>query len=62
MTQGELADALQVSQPNVSRIENAGDLNVSSLRNYIEGLGGTLQISVVFPDATIPLEGIDIGG
>ena len=59
MTQVELAEVLQVSQANISRVEHAEDLNLSSLRNYIEGLGGTLHITAVFPDATLPIEGAE---
>jgi DNA-binding XRE family transcriptional regulator len=55
ITQEELARALDVSQSNVSRIERAEDLYLSTLRGYVEALGGKLEINAVFPERTIPL-------
>ena len=48
-TQKQLASALQVSQAQVSRVENQTDLYLSTLRGYIEALGGQMQIRVTFP-------------
>ena len=49
ITQEQLAAALGTHQPNVSRLENGvGDFKVSTLRAYIEALGGRLEISAVF--------------
>lgn len=53
VTQVELGEAIGRSQRQVSRAErddDAGDLQVASLRRYIEGLGGRLEIVAVFPD------------
>ena len=56
VTQSALAERLGVSQPNVSRIEGEADIRVSTLRRYVEALGGRLQIAAVFPDGhTAPL-------
>jgi transcriptional regulator with XRE-family HTH domain len=52
MTQKQLAEALETTQPGVSQIERRTDLYVSTLRSYIQALGGELQISAVFPDGT----------
>ena len=49
LTQEQLASAMQVSQAQVSRVENQTDLYLSTLRAYIEALGGELQIRVTFP-------------
>lgn len=49
-SQVAVADALGVAQPNVSQIENRPDAMVSTLRQYIEALGGTLEIRARFPD------------
>ena len=54
-TQTELAQALDVSQPNVSQVEHKEDLYVSTLRDYVEALGGRLEIRAVFPDETVSL-------
>jgi hypothetical protein len=42
---------MNVSQAQVSRIENQADLYLSTLRSYIEAMGGELQIRVAFPGA-----------
>src|SRR5499433_2246411 len=55
VTQEELARALDVSQANVSRIENQVDIQLSTLRRYVEGLGGRLELAVVFPEVTVRL-------
>lgn len=47
-TQEELAAALGIRQPNVSRLENAEDPKLSTLRSYVEALGGRLEVSAVF--------------
>lgn len=52
MTQKQLANALETTQPGVSQIERRADLYVSTLRSYVEALGGELQICAVFPDGT----------
>ena len=50
LTQVQLAAALGVSQAQVSRIENQADLYLSTLRSYVEAMGGELQLHAVFPD------------
>ncbi len=49
-SQSDLAASLGISQSAVSQLERGGDLRVSTLRNYIEGLGANLQIVAVFDD------------
>jgi DNA-binding XRE family transcriptional regulator len=55
ITQQEVAQTLGVSQSNISRIEHEEDLYLSTLRGYVEALGGRLEVNVVFPDATVSL-------
>lgn len=50
VTQVELARRLRVSQNRISRLER-GDLErmqIDTLRNYIEALGGTLHVEARF--------------
>lgn len=49
-TQAELARELSVTQPYVAKLERKSDLMLSMLRKYIRGVGGELELSVVFPD------------
>lgn len=54
-SQKDLADVLRVSQANVSRIERQQDLYLSTLRAYVEALGGELELAAVFPDERVEL-------
>lgn len=49
VTQEELAARLGKRQPTVSRIERQGDARVSTVRAYIEALGGELELRARFP-------------
>jgi DNA-binding XRE family transcriptional regulator len=49
-TQEQLADRLGVQQAAVSRLERRPDMTLSSLRRYVEALGGELEINVRTPD------------
>lgn len=50
LTQTQLAKSLRVSQAQVSRIETQADLYLSTLRTYVEAMGGELELRVVFGD------------
>jgi len=53
LTQEELATALGVTQPSLSKLENQDDIQVSTLRRLIEALGGQLEIIAHLPRADI---------
>jgi hypothetical protein len=55
LTQAQLATLLDMQQPAVSRLERQADMYLSTLRSYIEAMGGTLQLEAVFPDATVTI-------
>ena len=48
-TQVELAAALGVGQDSISRLERRGDMLLSTLRRYVEGAGGTLELVARLP-------------
>jgi DNA-binding XRE family transcriptional regulator len=48
VTQVELASRLDRSQGNISELERRSDLYLSSLREYVEALGGELEVTAVF--------------
>lgn len=50
MTQTELADRLHIAQGSVSKLENAADMYLTTLRKYVESLGGELHLTAVFSD------------
>lgn len=49
LTQTQLAEALGIGQDEVSRTERRADMLVSTLRNYVEAMGGTLDIVARLP-------------
>ncbi len=50
LTQARLSKKLKIGQEGVSRIEKRTDLYLSTLRSYVEGVGGKLSLVVEFPD------------
>jgi hypothetical protein len=53
LSQADLATALGVGQSAVAKMERRTDMYVSSLRSYIEAMGGTLEITARFDDAEV---------
>ncbi len=50
MSQKELANNLNISQPAVCKIEkNAEDVKLSTLIKYVNALGGHLSLQVILP-------------
>jgi len=50
LTQAKLSKKLKIGQEGVSRIEKRTDLYISTLRSYVEGVGGKLKLVVELPD------------
>jgi hypothetical protein len=59
LSQDDVAATLTVGQPAVAKLEKRRDMHVSNLRRYIEALGGTLELTARFADASVALA--DIG-
>jgi transcriptional regulator with XRE-family HTH domain len=53
MTQLQLAEILGVNQGEVSQIEHRSDMCVSTLAEYVEAMGGRLEIRAVFKDREV---------
>lgn len=49
-TQEDLAIALSVGQDAISRLEKRSDMLLSTLRQYVESVGGELALVATFPD------------
>jgi transcriptional regulator with XRE-family HTH domain len=47
--QAEIAAALKIKQPSVSKIERQADMYISTLRSYVEAIGGELELTVRLP-------------
>jgi DNA-binding XRE family transcriptional regulator len=56
LTQENLAHTLHVPQSSVSKLERRADMYLSTLRSYIEAMGGELSIRAVFPDGEVQIE------
>jgi transcriptional regulator with XRE-family HTH domain len=50
LTQQKVAKSLRIGQEGVSKIERRSDLLISTLREYVEAMGGQLSLVVEFPD------------
>jgi ribosome-binding protein aMBF1 (putative translation factor) len=53
MSQDRLAEILDTKQANISRIERRTDMYISTLRSYIEAMGGELDIIARFPEGEV---------
>ncbi len=50
LTQERVGEVLGIGQEGVSRLEKRSDLLISTLRSYVEAMGGHLRLVVEFPD------------
>ncbi|MEQ1790604.1 MAG: XRE family transcriptional regulator, partial [Rickettsiales bacterium] len=50
LTQERMAEILNVRQENISRLEKRTDMMLSTLRSYIQAMGGDLKLVVEFPN------------
>jgi len=57
-TQEEMAELTEMSQPQLSRFERREDCLVSTLRRYVEALGGEVEIVAVVGGKRIKLSGL----
>jgi len=63
LTQARMAEALHISQDGVSRIETRSDFLLSTLRSYVEAMGGKLRLIAEFPDRRpVTISGLNILG
>src|SRR5947209_18338121 len=52
-SQAELAEKLHIKQAAVSKLERRTDMYLSTLRSYIEAMGGTLEIIARSPNKAV---------
>ena len=55
LTQADLAEALGIKQPSLSKLEAQEDMHISTLRRIIKALGGELELVAKMPRGTIRL-------
>jgi len=58
LTQQQLAKTLDMTQAAVSQLEQRTDMYLSTLGNFVEAMGGHLEMYAVFPDGKVKL-GLD---
>jgi hypothetical protein len=51
--QEDIATALNIKQPSVSRMEKQADMYLSTLRGYVEAIGGKLELTVKLPSRPV---------
>ena len=58
LTQAQLAEILNIRQATIAQMEKRSDLMLSTLRSYVEAMGGKLSLLVEFPGgAPVSLKG-----
>jgi len=56
LSQEALATILEVSQGSVAKMEKRTDIYISSLRRFVEAMGGELEVTAKFPDHSIRIK------
>jgi hypothetical protein len=51
-----MAQILGVNQSAISTIEKRTDMYLSTLRSYVEAMGGSLEIQVIFPEGAVRVD------
>jgi hypothetical protein len=54
-TQVDVARAADMTQSELSRLESRADHRISTLRRYVEALGGELEVTAVFGATRVKL-------
>jgi transcriptional regulator with XRE-family HTH domain len=55
-SQRQVADALGIKQPSLSKLEKQGDMQISTLQKIVKALGGELQVLAKFPKGTVEID------
>lgn len=53
LSQQTLAEAMNTDQGNISKLEQRTDMYISTLRRYVEAMGGSLEIVAHFPEGIV---------
>jgi DNA-binding XRE family transcriptional regulator len=56
LTQTNMAQILGVNQSAISKIEKRTDMYLSTLRSYVEAMGGRLELLAVFPEDAVRVD------
>jgi predicted XRE-type DNA-binding protein len=56
LSQEELAETLGINQATVSRLERRTDMYISTVRRFVDAMGGELEITARFPDGMVRID------
>ena len=56
LSQDQLAASLHIKQASVSKLERRTDMYISTLRHFIEAMGGHLDIIARFPEGSVKID------
>ena len=55
-SQQQVAHALGIKQPSLSKLEKQSDMQISTLRKIVKALGGELEVLAKFPKGTVKID------
>jgi transcriptional regulator with XRE-family HTH domain len=58
-SQQQVAAALGIKQPSLSKLENQDDMQISTLRRIVQALGGELEVIAKFPKGAVKIDQFD---
>jgi transcriptional regulator with XRE-family HTH domain len=58
-SQQQVAHALGIKQPSLSKLEKQSDMQISTLRKIVKALGGELEVLARFPKGTVKIDQFD---
>ncbi len=58
-SQQQVAKAIGIKQPSLSKLERQSDMQVSTLRKIVKALGGELEVIARFPNRAVKIEQFD---
>jgi transcriptional regulator with XRE-family HTH domain len=58
-SQQQVAQALGIKQPSLSKLERQSDMQISTLRKIVKALGGELEVLARFPKGTVKIDQFD---
>ena len=58
-SQQQVAQALGIKQPSLSKLEKQSDMQISTLRKIVKALGGELEVLAKFPKGVVKIDQFD---
>lgn len=58
-SQQQVAKAIGIKQPSLSKLERQSDMQISTLQRIVKALGGRLEVMARFPSGTVKINQFD---